>query len=111
MASLREFDGASALETAKDMRQALDADGIFVVRNALSQAEIRELRDILVRHLTRGGLRYCLGRTQGNAAVKVPDLAFIFAHPRILTVVKQVLGETNVVFTGHCDIHMNMLSG
>jgi hypothetical protein len=41
----------------------------------------------------------------------VPDLAFIFTHPRILTVLKQMLGETNVVFTGHCDIHMNLLSG
>jgi len=41
----------------------------------------------------------------------VPELPFIFAHPRILTVLKQVLGETDVVFTGHCDIHMNMLSG
>ena len=111
MASLREFDGTGALESAQDMRQALDDDGIFVVRNALSQAEIGELRDILLRHLPRRGLRFSLGKTQPNAAEKVPDLAFIFAHPRILTVVKQVLGETNVVFTGHCDIHMNMLSG
>jgi hypothetical protein len=109
--SLREFDVASALEAAKDMRQALNDDGIFVVRNALSLDEIGELRDILVRHLTRSGLRFSLGKTQPNAAVKVPDLAFIFAHPRILTVLKQVLGETNVIFTGHCDIHMNMLSG
>ncbi|RDH77715.1 hypothetical protein DVS77_15230 [Mycolicibacterium moriokaense] len=93
------------------MRQALDEDGIFVVRNALSQAEIGELRDILVRHLTMGGLRFSLGKTQPNAAEMVPDLSFIFAHPRILAVVKQVLGETNVIFTGHCDIHMNMLSG
>jgi hypothetical protein len=93
------------------MRQALDDDGIFVVRNALSQAEVGELRDVLLRHLPRCGLRFSLGKTQPNAAVKVPDLAFIFAHPRILAVLKQVLGETNVVFTGHCDIHMNMLSG
>lgn len=111
MASLREFDGTGALEAAQDMRQALDDDGIFVVRNALSQAEIGELRDILLRQLPRRGLRFSLGKTQPNAAEKVPELSFIFAHPRILTVVKQVLGETDVVFTGHCDIHMNMLSG
>jgi len=111
MASLREFDGTGALESAQDMREALDEDGIFVVRNALSQAEIGKLRDILLRYLPGRGLRFSLGRTQLNAAVKVPELAFIFAHPRILTVVKQVLGETNVVFTGHCDIHMNLLSG
>lgn len=111
MVSLREFDGAGALEYAQDMRQALDNDGIFVVRNALSQAEIGELRGVLLEYLPGRGQRFSLGRTQFNAAVKVPELAFIFAHPRILTVVKQVLGETNVVFTGHCDIHMNLLSG
>jgi hypothetical protein len=111
MATLREFDGAGALESAQDMRQALDDDGIFVVRNALSRAEIGELRDILLRYLPRRGMRFSLGKTQPNAAEKVPELAFIFAHPRILTVAKQVLGETNVVFTGHCDIHMNLLSG
>jgi hypothetical protein len=106
-----EFDWASAPEAAKDMRQALDDDGVFVVRSALSQAEIGALREILLRHLPRRGLRFSLGRTQPNAAGTVPELAFIFAHPRILTVVKQVLGESDVVFTGHCDIHMNMLSG
>jgi hypothetical protein len=110
-ASLREFDGAGALGSAQDMRQALHDDGIFVVCNALSQAEIGELREVLLRHLPGRGLRFNLGKTQPNAAIKVPDLAFIFAHPRILTVLKHVLGETNVVFTGHCDIHMNMLSG
>ncbi len=111
MASLREFDGASVLEVAPDMRQALNEDGIFVVRNAVSQDEIAKLRDILLRYLSSSGLRLSLGKTQSSAAAKVPELAFIFAHPRILTVVKQVLGESNVVFTGHCDIHMNALSG
>ena len=111
MAGLREFDGTGATGSTQDMRRALDEDGIFVVRNVLSRDEIDELRDIVVRHLTRGGLRFSLGKTQPNAAVQVPDLSFIFSHPRILKVVKQVLGETEVVFTGHCDIHMNMLSG
>jgi hypothetical protein len=109
-ASVREFDG-TALGSAEDMRRALDEDGILVVRNALSQAEIGELRDILLEYLPVHGRRFSLGKTQPNAAVKVPDLAFVFAHPRIIAVVKQVLGETNIVFTGHCDIHLNMLSG
>ncbi len=111
MVVIREFDGATASEATQDMRQALDSDGIFVVRNALTQAEVDRLRDILLSHLPRRGLRAALGRTQPNAAENVPELAFIFAHPQILTVIKQVLGETDVVFTGHCDIHMNMLSG
>lgn len=111
MATVREFDWSQASESAPAMRQALDEDGIFVVRNVLSPEEVDRLRDTLRRHLTTNGVRLSLGKTQPNAAAKVPDLAFIFAHPRIVQVITQVLGESNVVFTGHCDIHMNMLSG
>ena len=111
MAGIREFDCARVDQSAEAMRQALDDDGIFVVRNVLSPDEIGELRAILHRHLPQSGLRFSLGKTQPNAAEKVPELAFVFAHPRILSVLKQVLGESNVVFTRHCDIHMNMLSG
>jgi hypothetical protein len=93
------------------MRRALDEDGIVIVRNALSPGEIDTLRQIVRDRLTKGGLRHSLGKTQPNAAEKVPELSFIFAHPRILNIVTQVLGESNVAFTGHCDIHMNMLSG
>jgi ectoine hydroxylase-related dioxygenase (phytanoyl-CoA dioxygenase family) len=43
--------------------------------------------------------------------VALPELAGVFAHNRILALVKLILGDDNVVFTGHCDAHMNMLSG
>ena len=109
--SIREFNGVGGLEVAQDMRQALDQDGILVVRDVLSREEVAELRGILRRHLSRRGLRFGLGKTQPNAAEAVPELAFVFAHPGVLAIVKQVLGEGGVVFTGHCDIHMNMLSG
>lgn len=111
MVNLREFDSVAVLDSAPAMRQALDEDGIFVVRDVLSPDEVAKLRDILRSHLTKRGLRHSLGKTQPNAAEEVPDLAFICAHPRILDVMTQVLGESNVAFTGHCDIHMNMLSG
>lgn len=93
------------------MRQALDSDGIFVVRNVLSEEEVGRLRDSVRQHLTRTGLRFNLGKTQQNVVEEVPELAFIFSHPRILQVAKQVLGESNVVFSGLGDVHMNMLSG
>ncbi|MGK2904556.1 MAG: phytanoyl-CoA dioxygenase family protein [Mycobacterium sp.] len=111
MVGIREFGAADELDCAPQMQKALDEDGIFVIRNALSQDEIDRLRGVARRHLSRGGRRFSLGRTQPNAAQEVPELAFIFAHPQILTAAKQVLGESDVVFTGHCDIHMNMLSG
>lgn len=111
MAAIREFNNADVAESAPSMRQALEEDGIFVVRDALSRDEVGKLREVIRGHLAEGGLRHSLGKTQPNAAENVPDLAFIFAHPQILKVIRQVLGESNAVFTGHCDIHMNMLSG
>lgn len=109
--SIREFDGSGFLDCAEEMRRALDRDGIFVVRNALSPAEVAELRSILMLELPKGGRRSGLGRVRSNASVNVPELAFIFSNQRILNVIKQVLGENNVMFTGHCDIQMNMISG
>ena len=111
MTAIREFNYPASISSGSDMRRALDEDGIFIARGVISPDEADELRQILLRHLPKRGLRYSLGRTQPNAAEKVPELDFIFSHPRILRVVSEVLGEANVVFTGHCDIHMNMLSG
>jgi len=106
-----EFDWPVVADSETAIQKALDDDGIFVVRDVLSEDEVRKLRDIVRRHLLKNGRRLSLGKTQPNAAEKVPELAFIFSHDRILQVVKQILGESNVVFTGHCDVHMNMLSG
>lgn len=111
MAELPTFDWSDVAESAAPMRAALAEEGLFVVRGLLSTAEIERLRGIVSGHLTRAGRRLSLGKTQPNAASIVPELAFIFSHPRILAVMKQILGEDGVVFTGHCDIHMNMLSG
>lgn len=111
MPDLREFDWSGSREADEAMRQALNDDGIFVVRNVLSHDEIGKLRSIVREHLTRSGLRFNLGRTQQNVAKEVPELAFVFSHPRIVHIIKQVLGESNVVFTGLGDVHMNMLSG
>lgn len=111
MTHIPEFESAGGPQAADAMRRALDEHGIFVVRNVLTTAEIDRLRTILRGHLTHGGRRLGLGKTQPNAAEKVRGLSFIFAHPAILQVMTQVLGESNVAFTGHCDIHMNMLSG
>ena len=93
------------------MRRDLQRDGAFVVRNLLDQSEIQRLRAIVKGSLTRRGKRFSLGKTQPNAAIGVPELGFVFSHPKILSIFRAIYGEENVMFTGHCDIHMNMLSG
>ncbi len=93
------------------VQQNLRDDGYVVVRNLIPPPEAARLRSIVETHLARKGARYQLGKTQPNAAAHVPDLAFIFQHPRILALFREAFGENAVVFTRHCDIHRNMVSG
>lgn len=93
------------------MRERLEQDGFIIVKGLLRPEEIARLRAVVSGHLGRGGDRFSLGKTQPNAAAIVPGLEFVFAHPHVIETFKRVLGDDQVVFTGHCDIHMNMLSG
>jgi hypothetical protein len=93
------------------LKRDVEIDGCFVVRNVLAPDEVSRLRSIIKARLDRGGERFSLGKTQPNAAVGIPELSFAFAHEKILSVFKSIYGQDRVVFTGHCDVHMNMLSG
>jgi hypothetical protein len=93
--SFRSDDGAR-------LRCALEHDGFAVIRGVLAAAEVDRLRTIVRDHLADRGVRFGLGRSQ---------LASLFTNENIIRLFKTILGEDQVVFTGHCDIHMNMLSG
>lgn len=94
-----------------ELRAALERDGAIVIKNVITPAEISAAREIVADHLSRHGSRLMLGKTQPNAAVAVPELEFLFTHPSIVSLYKTIYGEKNVVFTGHCDAHKNMISG
>jgi hypothetical protein len=94
-----------------DMRLRLKNDGIVLVRNLLSLDEIARLRQIVRDHLIAHGQGFGLGRTQPNAAARVQSLDTIYAHDRITKLFLGLCGHGNTVFTGHSDIHLNMLSG
>ncbi len=107
-----EFQWAEAgLTEPARLRLSVTESGFAVIRDVLRRDEVEFFREVIRQRLARSGSRLGLGRTQPNASVAVPELTGIFAHPRIVAVVKGLLGDDNVVFTGHCDAHMNMLSG
>jgi hypothetical protein len=110
MVSSYTLNGQS-LPDRYEMRQALARDGAFICRNVLTSAEVSRLREAIRDRLDRSGERLSLGKTQPNAAAVAPELAFIFSHPKIISIFKHLYDEDEVVFTSHCDIHMNMLSG
>jgi hypothetical protein len=114
MARMQEYElqwTESGLADPGRLRLSVTEAGFAVVRDVLRPDEVEHLREAIRRGLALSGSRLGLGRTQPNASVALPELTGIFAHPRIVAVVKSLLGDDNVVFTGHCDAHMNMLSG
>lgn len=108
--SIAGFDGLENID-AQTLRVALAKDGVVVLRRIFDAVEIDRMRGIVRDYLVRSGRRFSLGRTQPNAVSKVHALEFLYAHPKVLAAFETILGPGNIVFTGHSDIHMNMLSG
>lgn len=101
-------------ETPADFSRVADmlrTDGYALVRGMIDEADMLRLRGIVGDHLDGGGARYSLGKTQPNAAAHVPSLDFIFRHPRVVALFRGIFGNGSTVFTRHCDIHKNMVSG
>ena len=94
-----------------ELKKSLKKHGAIVIKNVLSQDELARYRTVVTKFLSQNGTRLMLGKTQPNAAVIVNDLDPLFSHPKVIDIFKRIYGEENVVFTGHCDIHMNMISG
>lgn len=95
----------------EQVRKCLLEDGYVLIRSLIPTADILKLREVVAAHLKSGGACYQLGKTQPNAASCVPELTFIFRHRRVLDLFRQIFGYGSAVFTRHCDIHKNMVSG
>jgi hypothetical protein len=92
-------------------RQQLEAEGYVVLPSFLEPGEIARLREIVGGFFGRGnGVTFSLGRTQPNAAMEVPELAFLFTDRRVTGFFRQLFGKGGALFTGHCDIHNSMVS-
>lgn len=111
MTGLTTFDwrGDDAFD-ARQARESLRRDGAILVRGMLNPAEISQAREQVTARLVAGGERIQLGKTQPNAALLVPEIGWLVGHADIISVMRALLDD-DICFTGHCDIHMNMLSG
>lgn len=93
------------------IRQQLETEGYALLPGFLGADEIARLRQIVGGFFDGGrGVVFNLGKTQPNAAIEVPDLAWLFADPRVTGFFKGVFGERGALFTGHCDIHDSIVS-
>ncbi len=85
-------------------------NGFILLPKILSKIEIDTLRKLIKNHFRSLGVSTTLGLTQPNAAVEVPDVNWIFYQPKILAVMRQLLGQEEIMFTSHCDLHCRTLS-
>jgi len=99
-----------SVDPAPTPREQLERDGYVLLEGLFAEAEIDRLKAVVSTFFARRGVLYHLGKTQPNAAIEVPDLAFLFADPKVVTAFQDVLGERGILFTGHCDIHQDIFS-
>ncbi len=90
-------------------REMLERDGYVVVQNVLSATEIGRLRETLLGHFSQRWVPEYLGKHQPSAAIEIPGISWIFKHPPLLAIFRELFGTPQIVFTGNCDAHMNML--
>jgi len=98
------------MDAAVDRRTQLERDGFVVVRDFLAAEEIDRLRGVVSRFFRKGGVLFHLGKTQPNAAIECPDLAFLFSEPKVVDLFREVFAQDDILFTGHCDIHEDVFS-
>ncbi len=72
------------------------------------RSAIKGLKNTVKDHFLYGGVKTTLGLTQPNAAVEVPDINWLFYHPKILAVMRKLLGQEEIMFTSHCDLHLRL---
>lgn len=92
------------------IRDDIRRDGYVIARSILSPTEIALLRTQLLQHFHHSWNPEGLGKHQPNAAVEITSISWIYTHPAILAVFRELSGQDRLVFTGNSDAHMNMLS-
>ena len=80
------------------------------MRGALSPDEVARLRTLSLDAVATQGLLLGNGRVIPNAAVRVPELRWLVAHPAIVGAVSEAAGSP-VQFTFEADIHKNFIVG
>ncbi len=94
-----------------NLAQKIENDGFLIIRDVLAQNEVKKLREIVNNHFSCKGVPANSRLTQPNAAVEIPEISWLFYHPKILTIMSELLGQEKTMFTSHCDVHGGTLSG
>ena len=86
------------------LRENILRDGFVIIPNLLSTEEITKLRHLVAAHM-KSDLpeNHNLGKTENRAACVMPELGWFFYHPKVLSVMKEIVSADKIMFTNHCD--------
>ncbi len=85
--------------------------GFAVIKGLVSPNRLEALRHELVDGVQRMGIPLQLGYTLPGAASVLPGLADLIASDEVIHCFRAALRQNNIVFTGHADAHLDLLSG
>ena len=91
-------------------RERMESDGYYLARDVLSLDEIAVLREALDRHFRAGTVVERLGQYQGGLPAAVPSISWLFHHPAILAIFRDLLGTDNLVFSGNAHANRDLVS-
>ncbi len=96
-----------------DFQNSLTENGFLIINNVFRDEEIANLRNSVTNYMNKCDISFSSygGKTQPNAACVLPNLAWIFYHPKVLSIMRELLQTENIMFTSHCDVHSRTLSG
>ena len=86
-------------------------EGFVVARGVLPASDVARLRSDAVRSLDHRAIPFAMGTTVPNAAIECPEVAWIFHHPAVLELVREALGDSDILFTMEAAVQRNLTSG
>ncbi len=98
------------LQIDDNLEQKIENDGFVIVKNVLSNNEVRKLRKTVKEHFRCKGVPANSGLTQPNAAVEVLTISWLLYHPKILGVIGHWLRQEEIMFTSYCAVHKRTLN-
>ncbi|MDD1427161.1 phytanoyl-CoA dioxygenase family protein [Dolichospermum sp. ST_sed9] len=97
--------------TNNNLKTNLSKDGFILIRGVLTEDEVTNLRKTLEAYFLHRGVQIFGGLSQPNAAVLIPELDWVFSHPKIIDALKNLVENEKLMFTSHCDIHSGIVAG
>ena len=89
----------------------LKEKGYVILSDIYTLEDIKSLRSILSNHFKEHGISIQEGKAQPNALLHVPELKTYIFNDKIIKSLRELLGDEQLMFTFHSDIHKSLKSG